>query len=207
MLNRLILAVLTSYFLGNINGAITMSTLLRGEDVRIHGSGNAGMANYTRNYGRRGSLAVLLIDAGKTVLACLVSAILLADSLGYTNGLMVGGMAVTVGHDFPGLLGFRGGKGVVCSVSVLLLADWKLALICIVIHLLTNVISGYASLSALVAGLAAVILVAVFHGNEPYVLWGMVLQVALMFFMHRSNIRRLLNGTESGVSLLKRGKK
>ena len=111
----LALAVLAGYFLGNLNGAVTMSVLHGREDIRAKGSGNAGLTNYFRNYGGMDTLLVLAIDVGKTLLACLLAGRLMAPYGLWREGVMAGGLAVILGHNFPALLGFRGGKGIVCS--------------------------------------------------------------------------------------------
>ena len=106
------IAALVSYLLGNLNGAVCMSAIVAGDDVRSHGSGNAGLTNFIRNYGRRSALFVVLIDAGKAVAACLCAGLLLEPYGLYREGMMLGATAVILGHDFPALLGFRGGKGI-----------------------------------------------------------------------------------------------
>ena len=111
------IAALVSYLLGNLNGAVCMSAIVAGDDVRSHGSGNAGLTNFIRNYGRRSALFVVLIDAGKAVAACLCAGLLLEPYGLYREGMMLGAAAVILGHDFPALLGFRGGKGILCGLA------------------------------------------------------------------------------------------
>ena len=111
MAYAIVIAVLASYLLGNLNGAVCMSTLLSHEDVREHGSGNAGLTNFARNYGGWNSLLVVLIDGGKAVIATMLSGLLLKPYGLEAEGMMLGAVAVSLGHDFPALLGFRGGKG------------------------------------------------------------------------------------------------
>ena len=104
-------AILTGYLLGNLNGAVCVSLAMR-DDVRSHGSGNAGLTNFIRSYGAGRATGVILIDAGKAFLACLVGRLLLMP-YGYgLEGAAIGGLSVMLGHDFPALLGFKGGKGI-----------------------------------------------------------------------------------------------
>ena len=143
---RLLITAVAGYFLGNLNGAFIMYKLIAHEDIRKSGSGNAGLTNFMRNYGPSKAIWVLLIDIGKAVLACLIGKFLLAP-LGYPmEGLMVGALAVSLGHDFPALLGFHGGKGIVCGFSVALCADWRCALIILVIFAISLYFNRYVSL-------------------------------------------------------------
>ena len=117
-----ILIVVLSYWLGNLNGAIIISKLLMKDDVRSHGSGNAGLTNFFRTYGGFQSLLVILLDAGKCVAACLIARALLPDfSL---IAAMVAGAAVILGHSYPAAAGFRGGKGIMCGAALAACADW-----------------------------------------------------------------------------------
>ena len=125
----IVLTALFSYLLGNLNGAILLSRLVEKDDVRRHGSGNAGFTNFFRNYGKATSLLVILIDGVKTALSCLLGGWLLgAYGLG-TEGMLLGGLCATLGHDFPAFLGFRGGKGIVCGFAAALVTDWRIGLI------------------------------------------------------------------------------
>ena len=87
------IAVVAGYFLGNINGAVCISHMM-GDDVRKHGSGNAGLTNFIRNYGTGKAVLVILIDAGKAVVACVLGGLLLKGYMGFTAGATVGGLAV-----------------------------------------------------------------------------------------------------------------
>ena len=102
----ILIGLLVSYLLGNLNGAVCMSALMH-DDVRSHGSGNAGLTNFIRNYGVGRALYVVLIDAGKAALSCLVTGLLLQPYGYYAEGTALGGLAVMLGHIFPALLGLR----------------------------------------------------------------------------------------------------
>ena len=102
------MTAVAAYLLGNLNGAVVISRIVAHEDVRTKGSGNAGLTNFTRNYGAHTSVFVILIDVGKAVAACLLGGLLLKGYGHYADGVALGGLFVILGHDFPVLLGFRG---------------------------------------------------------------------------------------------------
>ena len=200
---RGLITVLAGYFLGNLNGAFIMYKLLTHEDIRKSGSGNAGLTNFMRNFGPAKGIWVLVIDIGKAVAACLLGKILLAP-MGYSmEGLMVGAVAVSLGHDFPALLGFHGGKGIVCGFSVALCADWRCALIILAVFVISLYVTRYVSLSSLLAAFAFCISFAVLHWSEPVVAVLGVLIGLLAIFMHRANIKRLIAGTEKKATFSK----
>lgn len=207
MVLRLLLTAIVGYSLGNLNGAFIMYKLLTHEDIRKSGSGNAGLTNFMRNFGPAKGIWVLLIDIGKAVLACLLGKLLLAP-LGYgMEGLMVSAVAVSLGHDFPALLGFHGGKGIVCGFSVALCADWRCALIILAVFAICLYITRYVSLSSVLAAAAFCVSFVIFHYSEPVVaVLGVVIGL-LAIFMHRANIKRLLAGTEKKATFSKFKKK
>ena len=203
----IVLTALTAYLLGNLNGAICMSTLLEKDDVRNHGSGNAGLTNFLRSYGGWKTLLVILVDVGKTVLACLVGRYMF-DSLGYgLEGAMLGAVAVSLGHDFPALFGFRGGKGILCGFAVALSLDWRIALILIGVFAIVFLLSWYVSLSSILAAAGFCVGFCVFYWDHPWVAAGGVFLGVLAIVMHRPNIVRLCKGTENKFSIRKKEKK
>ena len=200
----ILIIVLTAYLLGNLNGSVCISQMVAHEDVRKRGSGNAGLTNFFRSYGSWSTLLVLLIDAGKTVLACLVGRLIL-EPVGYgAEGTMLGAVAVSLGHDFPALLGFKGGKGIVCGFAVALVIDWRIALIILGVFVIAFAITRYVSLGSVLAAISFAVGFAVFHFDQPWVMAGGILIAALAVFMHRGNIARLIKGTEKKVHLIHR---
>ncbi len=197
-----LMTLLAGYMLGNLNGAVSMSNLL-GKDVRSQGSGNAGLTNFLRMYGPGKALLVLVIDMLKAVVACWVGKLLLAP-YGYAQeGLMVGALAVSLGHDFPALLGFRGGKGVLCGVTIALVADWRCGLIALAVFALCLWLTRYVSLSSILGASAFAVSFACLYWGKTFVVAVGVFLVLLIIFMHRSNISRLLNGTEKKATFSK----
>ena len=203
----IILTVLAGYMLGNLNGAVSISNLLAKKDVREQGSGNAGLTNFLRMFGPGSALLVVLVDSLKAVVACLVGKLLLAP-YGYAlEGVLIGGMAVVLGHDFPALLGFHGGKGVLSGVTVALVADWRLGLLALAIFILCLLVSRYVSLSSILGTMSFVVAFPVLYWQKPVAaVIGAVLGL-LIVFMHRSNVARLLNGTERKATFSKFKKK
>ena len=203
MVVRLLLTAAIGYFLGNLNGAFIMYKLLTGEDIRKSGSGNAGLTNFMRNFGPAKGIWVLVIDIGKAVAACLIGKLLLAP-VDYANeGVMLAAVAVSLGHDFPALLGFHGGKGIVCGFSVALCADWRCALIILAVFAVCLYITRYVSLSSILGAAAFCVSFLWLHWNEPFVAAMGVVIGLLAIFMHRANIKRLLEGTEKKATFSK----
>ena len=200
---RLLLTVVIGYFLGNLNGAFIMYNLLTHEDIRKSGSGNAGLTNFMRQFGPGKGIWVLLIDIGKAVASCLIGKALFAPLGMPMEGLMFGALAVSLGHDFPALLGFHGGKGIVCGFSVALCADWRCALIILAVFAICLYFTRYVSLSSILGAAAFCVGFAVLHWQEPLVAVIGVLIGLLAIFMHRSNIKRLLAGTEKKATFSK----
>ena len=198
-----LLAVLAGYLLGNLNGAVIISRLIGKKDVREQGSGNAGLTNFLRQYGPSTALLVVVIDVVKAVAACVLGEFLLAP-YGYgQEGLLLGGLAVNLGHDFPALLGFRGGKGVLCGITAAFMADWRCALLVIVVFAICLWLTRYVSLSSVLGALTFVVTFPLIH-REHLLLAAMGALLGLVIvFMHRSNISRLIKGTERKATFSK----
>ena len=202
----ILIGMLASYLLGNLNGAVCMSALMH-DDVRSHGSGNAGLTNFIRNYGIGQAIYVILIDAGKAALACIVTGLLLKPYGFYTEGAALGGLAVMLGHNFPALLGFRGGKGILSGLFIALVVDWRIALVILVVFFAAYLLSQYVSLGSVLAAAAFSISFIVFHNDNLTVMICGVVMGLLAVFMHRGNIVRLMKGQERKTNLFGKGKK
>ena len=193
------------YLLGGINGAILLSKLVEKDDVRRHGSGNAGFTNFFRNYGKRTSLLVILIDAAKAAVSCLLGGWLLGKYGLRTEGMLLGGLAVTLGHDFPAFLGFRGGKGIVCGFATALVTDWRVGLILLAVFALVYFLTHYVSLASVLCALGFFVSFWLFYPGRPFVLILSGCLSALAIFLHRENIGRLVKGQERKTYFFKRG--
>ena len=149
------------------------------------------------------TLLVLAIDVGKTLLACLLAGRLMAPYGLWREGVMAGGLAVILGHNFPALLGFRGGKGIVCSAFLMLVADWRIFLIIVGVFVLVYAGSQYVSLASCSAAVALIACSWGFYWNSlPVAVLGTVVSL-LALYMHRENLSRLVKGTERKTYLRK----
>lgn len=197
---RIFVIVLATYFLGNMNGAVIISSLLDQDDVRTHGSGNAGMTNYLRSYGLQKTGLVIIIDLGKAMLAAYLGGLLMEQYGFFTEGALLGGVFVSLGHDFPLALGFRGGKGILCGLGIALVADWRVALLIIAVFAVLVMASSYVSLGSVFAAVTYGVSFTLLHLTNPAIIvMGWIIALSALF-MHRGNIQRLLSGTERKLS-------
>ena len=192
----IVLTALFSYLLGNLNGAILLSRLVEKDDVRRHGSGNAGFTNFFRNYGKATSLLVILIDGAKTALSCLLGAFLLGKYGLGTEGMLLGGLCATLGHDFPAFLGFQGGKGIVCGFMTALVTDWRIGLLLLALFALIYLSTKYVSLASLLCAVSFLVLFPLFYPGKSLVILLSAVMALLAIFLHRENLKRLLKGQE-----------
>ena len=201
-----ILAAVASYLLGNLNGAVIASSVIAHDDVRSHGSGNAGLTNFIRNYGAKSAVLVILIDVGKGVLACFASGMLLAAYGYYEHGVALGALFVILGHDFPVFLNFKGGKGILTGVTVAVMMDWRIGLFVFGIFLVAYFLTHYVSLGSVLSSGSFGFIYAYFHwGNWFPIFVGLTLSF-LIVWMHRANIERLFKGQERKTNLFQKGK-
>ena len=208
------------YLLGSFNGAILISKWFRGEDIRSKGSGNAGLTNFYRNYGGLDTLLVLLIDVGKTVLACFVGGwIIKAAGFASDNFLqdwtdeaqmLCGGFSV-IGHIFPLWFGFKGGKGILTCGTLAAFVDWRIIMTLLVVFIAVVLITRYVSLGSIVAAVVYPFLFWIRYPIHQNVSEGTVMMTILAFclaalaiYMHHGNIQRLRAGTESKFSFHKK---
>ena len=201
----IIITILVCYFLGNHNGAICISHMLH-DDVRDHGSGNAGLTNFIRNYGTSRALLVIFIDVFKAVLACWLGTVLMAPYGYELEGKVLAGVALMVGHDFPVLLGLRGGKGILSGWFIAWMIDWRVGLLIGIVFFCVYFATHLVSLSSILAATAFALGFAFFHWGNPLVVAGTVFMGGLTVFQHRSNIVRLVKKQEKKVDLFKLGK-
>jgi len=200
-----LITVVIGYFLGNLNGAVCTSKLL-GDDVRTHGSGNAGLTNFIRSYGAGRSALVILIDAGKAIVACLLGGVLMGKSLDFQTGAALGGAAVMLGHVLPVLLNFHGGKGILSGLFIAIMVDWRIALLILVVFAVAYLSTWYVSLGSVLAAIAfGVGFVALHHDNAVVMICGIFMSL-LATYMHKDNIVRLLKGQERKTNLFKKDK-
>ena len=200
-----LITVLTGYMLGNLNGAVLVSAIFANEDVRKHGSGNAGLTNYIRNYGASTGLLVILIDGAKAVMACLVGK-LIFDNIDPMVGGTLGGLGVMLGHTFPAMLAFKGGKGILSGFCVAMTLDWRIGLMILGFFLVFYLTTQYVSLGSVMGAAGFAVAFPVFYYNNlPVAIIGFFMG-ALAVYMHRGNIVRLVKGQERKTNLFARSK-
>lgn len=189
-----LLAAVIAYFCGCINGAILISKHYLKEDVRTRGSGNAGLTNFYRNYGPKYAALVIVLDALKMVAAVVISCLILSWE---PVPKLIGGLFCILGHIFPVTFRFKGGKGILSGVTLLFMLDWRVGLICLSVFVILVAVTRYISLGSIVgAGLAPFVFL-VFNWGAWWAFALLTVTAALLVWSHRTNIRRLLNGTES----------
>ena len=183
---------------------------MAGFDVREKGSGNAGATNMLRSVGKKAAVLTLLCDALKGVVAIIFAIIVGAIAKESDKALLVqiAGILVVVGHTYPVFFGFKGGKGVATALGVLLITNWKIGLICLVFALVIMALTRIVSAGSVVAAVLFPVLVLFMHTNytisegSSYFVYSIILAV-IVLFNHRSNIKRILSGTENKLSFKK----
>jgi len=187
---RLVIVAVIGYLMGSANSSIIVGKFY-GTDVRNHGSGNAGATNTLRTLGKSAAALVGVGDVLKGVVACIIGSYLAGDI-----GLMVGGLTAIVGHNWPVYFNFKGGKGIFTSFAVVLMMDYRLGLILLGIFAIVVLTTRYVSLSSVTASVLFPV-IAVFEGKNTSFIVFATLLAALAVFRHRSNLKRLIEGTES----------
>ena len=196
-LKYLLIAVIC-YFLGNISTGLLIGKLTAQIDIRQHGSGNAGTTNVMRTLGWVPSLLTLAGDVLKAVLAVVIGRAIAGEI-----GWIVGALAVLLGHNWPVLFGFKGGKGMACSLGIILATEPLFALTVLAVQVLVLVITRYMSVASLTTSVLYPVLVICFHASDtPYVVFS-ILAACLAIFCHRSNISRLIHHTENRLDFSK----
>lgn len=190
-----ILAIIASYLLGSISFSFLAGKLLKGIDIRNHGSGNAGATNTLRILGKKPAIAVLILDGLKGVLAVWLGYWLIPDP-DLVIVPIICGLAAVIGHNWPIYFGFRGGKGIATTIGVMAtLAFWPTIISGIAAIVIIS-ITRYVSLGSLLLTAMLPVLILLFH--LPSELFGFSLLVMLFaFYRHRTNIIKLWNGTEN----------
>lgn len=197
--------VCIAYLLGSINTSIIISKL-KGSDIRNSGSGNAGATNTLRTYGKGAALVVVIFDALKGIAAVLFAkyAPTLFKVADPGNiAMYLSALFVVIGHVFPIYFGFRGGKGVMTSIAVVFVLDWEIGVILFVSCLALMLITKYVSFGSCVGAVLFPVLVYMFHENNYVFITVSIVIGLLALVKHRTNIKRLIQGTESKLSFKK----
>ncbi len=191
-----------AYLLGCFNGAVIVSKYILRDDVRKHGSGNAGLTNFYRTFGGPLTFLVILTDVLKAVLAVGL-AILTFRGIGWPGLVDLAkywaGLFCLVGHMFPVMFGFKGGKGILSGGAIAIMLDWRLALVCWGAFLLLAVLTKWVSLGSIAAGALFPVMTWVIYQDWLIVLLGFLIG-GLIVWKHRENLQRILKGEESKFS-------
>ena len=200
-ISLLIVVAVAAYFCGCFNGAVIVSKYILRDDVRSHGSGNAGLTNFYRTFGGSLTLVVILCDVVKAIIAIEIGRLVLGGGPGsaYWAALFC-----LLGHMFPCVFHFKGGKGILSGGTIAIMIDWRLALVVWGGFIVLAVLTRYVSLGSCWAGATFPIATWLFVSHEPFILVLSVLIGGLILYMHRSNIKRLVTGTESKFTLHKK---
>jgi glycerol-3-phosphate acyltransferase PlsY len=191
--------VVVSFFVGAIPFGVVVSRLFFRRDVRHGGSGNIGAANALRTLGKRGAVAVLILDALKGALP-----VFAGRALGSEDLAAAGAFAAILGHCFSPFLGFRGGKGVATNLGAICALAWPAAGCFAIMWLVVVSFTGYASAASMLASLAVVPVLWLFAG--PAAGLEGAASVVLIVVMHRENLARLRAGTENVLPLFRPGR-
>ncbi|MGD2089524.1 MAG: glycerol-3-phosphate 1-O-acyltransferase PlsY [Candidatus Aminicenantes bacterium] len=199
----LISIIILGYLAGSIPTSIILSKLLRGIDIRDHGSGNAGGTNTIRILGWKIGTAVIIVDVGKGVLATLLVSRLRIDPVSLNPDMLqiIAGSCAIIGHIWTVFAGFRGGKGVATGAGMLFSLYPVAGLICLVIFAGLLLLVRIVSLSSMVTAVCLPIVILVMNRFMKYslsneLLYFSIFAAALIVYTHRTNIKRLLKGEE-----------
>ncbi len=197
-----------AYFLGGLNFAIIISKYKFKDDIRRYGSGNAGMTNMLRTYGKAAAAFTLVGDMAKAIVSVLIGTLLAGE-----GGAYIAALSCVIGHSFPIMYGFKGGKGIVVTASALLVLEPIVFLILFLIFVLLVASTKFLSLGSIVGMLLYPLLL---NRMYPILNGGIsegaivaivsILNAILVVWLHRENIGRLMSGTENKFSLKKKDK-
>lgn len=194
-----------SYFLGCFNGSVVVSRYILRDDVRDHGSGNAGLTNFYRTFGGPLTAVVILSDVIKAVLAVLFGVYLarqISPELVVLAKYWAGAFCL-LGHMYPCTFQFRGGKGILSGGTIVIMIDWRIAVVAWVAFLVLVILTRYVSLGSCAAALTFPITSAVIYHDTLITVLAAFLG-GLVIWKHRMNLVRLVAGTESKFTLHKK---
>ena len=206
-----IIVAIIAYLIGSINFSVLISKKMAGFDVREKGSGNAGTTNMLRSVGKKAAAITLICDILKGVISIVIAIIVgnIAKNLDRELLLQIAGIAVVLGHTFPIFFGFKGGKGVATSLGVLLISNWQIGLICLVFAVVLMALTRMVSLGSCAAAVLFPVLTLFINqhytvltdgkSGRVYFVYSVILAI-IVLYNHRSNIKRILNGTENKLS-------
>ena len=205
----ILLLALWAYFCGCFNGAVIVSKYILRDDVRTHGSGNAGLTNFYRTFGGPLTLVVILLDVVKAVVAVWVGILVVRywdggfwsqEAIAVVYGKYWAGMWCLLGHMFPCMFHFKGGKGILSGGTIAIMMDWRIALVVWGGFLILAVLTRWVSLGSIWAGASFPFATWFVYHDLILLLLGIFIG-GLVVWKHRGNLKRILSGTESRFSL------
>ena len=194
-----VVLMIVAYILGSIPNALWIGKVFKGIDVREHGSKNTGSTNAARVLGAKLGILTLILDISKGAIPTLIATMLLDSSI----SVILVGICAILGHSFSIFMKFKGGKAVATTVGVFIVLVPGAILLVAVIFFLVFGITRYVSLSSMIGAISLPIWIIIFYKNIPLTIFGIIIAV-LIIVRHKSNIQRLLNGTESKFSINKK---
>ena len=205
-----IIMAIIAYCIGSVNFSVIFSKKFAGFDVREKGSGNAGTTNMLRSVGKGAAAITLLCDVLKGIVAILIAIALgsIFNSEDKSLLVQIAGIAVVLGHTFPIFFGFKGGKGVATSLGILLISNWQIGLICLIFALLLMILTRMVSVGSCAAAVLYPVLTLFINEHyivsegSGYLVYSIILAI-IVLFNHRTNIKRIMNGTENRLSFKK----
>ena len=205
---HIVLIIIVSYFMGNISFSRFLARTKK-QDITKLGSGNAGSTNILRNFGFKFGVLNLILDILKGFIPSFLAYKIFGNNLVY---LYIAGISVMLGHIYPVIFKFKGGKGIASMLGVFLAADPVVTLIVILIAAVSWLLFKYGSVASFICVTALTVYEGIqakaLAGNQPKIVCALLFVIfCLTWYAHRSNIERLLCGRESKVSLIKKTKK
>ena len=205
-----IIMAIIAYLIGSINFSVIISKKFAGFDVREKGSGNAGTTNMLRSVGKGAAALTLVCDILKGVISIGIAIGVgkMVQNMDKALLVQIAAIAVVIGHTFPIFFGFKGGKGVATSLGVLIMTNWQIGLICLVFALLLMALTRMVSLGSCAAAVLYPVLTLfikehyIVTEGSSYLIYSIIL-AAIVLYNHRSNIKRIMAGTENKLSFKK----
>ncbi|HHX68251.1 MAG: glycerol-3-phosphate 1-O-acyltransferase PlsY [Miniphocaeibacter sp.] len=185
-----------SYFIGNISGGLILSKVLFKKDIREFGSGNTGTTNALRVFGKKIGILTFIIDFLKGIIVAYIGGKIYGDI-----GMFTAGLAVVLGHDWPIVYGFKGGKGIATSFGVLMAISPLHILAVFGVFLIIVAVSRYVSLGSVSVAVLCILVGIYFIVKKDFFYGGLlyIILAVITIFKHRGNIYRLLTGNESRI--------
>ena len=191
MVMQIILFIVIAYLIGSISPALLVGKIFYNTDIRTMGSGNLGTTNTFRCLGKKAGVIVFVLDISKGIIATMLPSLV----LGRVEYLSIFGAFAMIGHVYPIFANFKGGKAVATGSGVFIFLYPTLSLILVAIFFSTLFITGYVSLGSILICLTSIVYLSIFESGIDK--WIMIVMCIFVIYMDKSNIKRLLNGTEN----------